>query len=327
METAEKTTKLEELFELYKSGLINQNEYDLLKSELINTSHNLPQQMDKGDEVPPVDLKTIEIKDLPKAEVVGSVPGELTGEERNSVNKSIKITGGVIILVLIVTLFAVKFLQQRKVQEPTGQSYAALQKQRNESLDALAAGIDNFYEFNQAIEKHQLPLFGDIVTRMDSSLILKIDNGTSVILKNTIEDDGEEYFIALYSFRDYLEDINAYLIVADYNEDYAYILVSKSTGNKLSVCGIPVISDEKTRFACFKTGEMTFPELSIYRIDNPGKFTKEYNEEPSFVPMDITWINETELEVGMGKEVASGKFVKTGVANMKFSDKWNIVTR
>jgi len=90
-------------------------------------------------------------------------------------------------------------------------------------LNSLCKNIHNSYECAQKIEKYQLSKYNDYVKRVGNKLILKINNKSDEILEDSKKDTDES---VSYTFRDYLKDINSYLLGIHYWEGGSYYLIN-----------------------------------------------------------------------------------------------------
>lgn len=162
-------------------------------------------------------------------------------------------------------------------------------------LEQLCEDLDGSYECAQKIEQHQLLVYNDIVSRTDNKLILKRENNIDIVLQD-VEKDVEGVH---YLFRDYLEEINSYLIFIQYYEGGDYCLINKHSGQKIIIPGLVKISPDKNRFVSYNQDiEAMFSTngFVIYKLlDN--SFVKEYEVELSdWGPSNAEWLDDNNIE-------------------------------
>lgn len=319
MEINSLSAKLRELFDLLKSGALSQEEYDTLKAKLLNSNIS---------DTPEVNLAQDSTDNFQPNQNVekgknSSGQDELTAtnKPKKGLSKKKKTLGVVLFLMLC---FATLVILQITGIIGSNNKTNDLPKKTTRDLDSICKDIHNSYECAQAIEKYQLPFYKDYVKRQDISLILKLDNGqTKTINNKNIDTDS----IVAYCFRDYLENINAYLLEIQYYEGGNYLLIDKTFNKSSVILGIPVVSNDKKRFVVsnldLESG-YTANGFLIYNIDKENGYTKEYEEYPKdWGPSKIKWINDNEIEIEQSKLDSNSNLVKFDTYKLKFDKQWN----
>lgn len=163
-------------------------------------------------------------------------------------------------------------------------------------LDDLCKNSSNSYECAQIIEKYQIPYYSNFVKRTNQKLTLAIDNGSNLVLENN---DKEEDGI-WYSFRDYMENINSYIIDIQYYEGGEYYLINKFDGKKIIVPGMIKIAPDNLHFVSYNLdleAEYSPNGFVIYKLIN-NTYIKEYESfTNNWGPSNIRWISNNEIEV------------------------------
>lgn len=163
-------------------------------------------------------------------------------------------------------------------------------------LDSLCKDVYNSYECAQIIEKYQLPHYNDLVKRTGNKLLLKTKRNQEVILEDI--DKGPEG--VWYCFRDYLKEINAYIVFVQYYEGGAYCLINSNSGNMVYVPGLIKISPNRQRIVSYNLdleARYSFNGFVIYRMAN-DTFVKEFEiETEQWGPTDARWIGNDRIEI------------------------------
>lgn len=166
------------------------------------------------------------------------------------------------------------------------------------NLDSLCNNINNSYECAKKIEKYQLTKFSHLIKRNNNKLTLKIDNNADLILNDIDKeyDDG-----VWYSFRDYIKEINSYIVHIQYYEGDAYYLINKNSGEKIIIPGLVKISPNKKRLVSYNmdlVAEYTVNGFVIYNLTNTS-FIKEFESKidiNEWGPSNAEWINDNQIE-------------------------------
>jgi hypothetical protein len=186
-------------------------------------------------------------------------------------------------------------------------------------FSSICKDVSNSYVCAQKIEKFQLKQFKNSVDRIDGKLILKTDNG-NIVLEDKEKGDDVEHF----SFRDYVKDINSYLIEIQYYEGGAYCLINKSSGMMITIPGLIKISPDKTRIVSYNEDLISMYTKNgfvIYRLIN-NSFLKEYELEiDDWGPSKADWKDNSHIEFTK-TAVKDGTIQETGKMIYEYSGKW-----
>jgi hypothetical protein len=188
----------------------------------------------------------------------------------------------------------------------------------------LCKNVTNSYECAQKIEKYQLRHYGDLVKRDNNKLILKIDNGNDIVLENiTGEFDGD----MLYSFQEFFENINTYLIHIQYYEGIEFYIINKSSGEMTKVPGLIKISPDNTRLISFSIDlEAGYSPngFVIYLIDN-NSYLKDFEYYTNdWGPSNVEWITDKKIDIEKTEWKGSGLSV-TGNVICEFDSNWKLI--
>lgn len=193
---------------------------------------------------------------------------------------------------------------------------------KNIDLDSLCKDIHNSYECAQKIEKYQLTQYDDLVKRVNNKLILKTDKKSNIIF----EDIAEEANGVWFSFRDYIEEINSYIVHIHYYEGEAYYLINKHSGDKVQIPGLVIVSPSKLRIVSYsmdiEAGYST-NGFVIYKLTD-SSFIEEFETELiDWGPSKAKWINDKQIE--FEKSAWTGANVSVvGKVVYEFNDNWKI---
>lgn len=185
-------------------------------------------------------------------------------------------------------------------------------------LDDLCKKSNNSYECAQIIERYQIPYYSNFVKRTNLKLTLKLDNGKNLVLENI---DKEEDGI-WYSFRDYLKNINSYLINIQYYEGGEYYLINKSNGLKIILPGLLKFAPDNLRFVSFNLdleAQYSPNGFVIYKLVN-NTYMKEYELFTNdWGISNVRWISNSEIEVDK-KELKNDQLSVTGKIIYEFKN-------
>ena len=114
----------------------------------------------------------------------------------------------------------------------------------NQKWKAICEGISNSFECYNKIEPIQLKKieFSKLVQRNVNELILSLENGEKLILK-----DGNTEVSRFYRFLEHIPEINYYSLVIQYYEGSRIMLINSKSGKDYEFWNYPVISDDYTK--------------------------------------------------------------------------------
>jgi tetratricopeptide (TPR) repeat protein len=197
---------------------------------------------------------------------------------------------------------------------------------KKQTLDSIIKYAAYGKEYDN-VEKYLLGIYPEYAQRTNKTLTLKLDNGKTAVFVNTELNESEsnigEYVIS--SLSDYIEEINAYLIYNLYYEDWSYHLINKANGNITILSGIPILSNDKKRFAVIQSFYGDNHGFAIYRIDKKNRSAEEYNESAEIMVTHLNWINENEIDAEISKRDSESNFVPSGHIRYIFDKVWKKV--
>lgn len=160
----------------------------------------------------------------------------------------------------------------------------------------LEGDSDNSYRRAQHLEAKQLAKGVPGVRRKDKSIFLKTRDGREVQL-----DDGSGDSTPSYSFYDVVPALDSYVLHAQYYEGNAWLVVSRLTGTKVEINGLPVVAPNKRRFV---TGNFdldahyTPNDVVIWTHGDDGAIKQEWKIEPKdWGPTYLRWLSSTKFVV------------------------------
>jgi hypothetical protein len=178
-----------------------------------------------------------------------------------------------------------------------------------ETLAKVCTGILNSGECAEAIERYQAPRYKGRFKRIGRTLTITLENGKSVSL--TSSPPGTESNYKCYNYVEFIPSILQHLVHVQYDEIHSFYLIDSRTGNKTEICGVPILTQQRDRFAC-DLADLAYQSLiEIWRITANG-FHREWLFEPvGWLPGRLTWLNgdtirvkkEDEKGLSMGYEV------------------------
>lgn len=267
MESKSTTQKLQELFELYQSGALTKEEFDSLKSEAIHR--------DSDNVINKVEVPLIEKKDDASNSTRNNRANNKTKNNSKRILNYLLIFIGVSIIISAIIILIPK------------------NNDIDAELESLTKNVNNSYEAAKIIEKHQMNEYSQLVNRKDDKLVLKIDNGNDIILK----DQPNEGETVLFTFRNFYQDINSYLIAVHYYEGGIYSIYNKTTGEKIDVPGIIKISPDNSRILSFRVGYEEENLIEIYNYSS-NSYRNEFKFEPKeWSPTNAKWIDNNHIEI------------------------------
>ncbi|MGN7723225.1 hypothetical protein [Chitinophaga sp. 22620] len=138
-------------------------------------------------------------------------------------------------------------------------------------------------------EKENILPYAEKVSRQGDSLVLKLDNGKTEILR-TNHSDGDDY--AEYVFLDYIPSLKAYLVYGQGYEYYDYLLVRASDGVTTHTIGIPQLSPDKRSFICSNAdlvAGFTTNGFELFSMVNDTIAPVQERQPESWGPVMIKW--------------------------------------
>lgn len=167
----------------------------------------------------------------------------------------------------------------------------------------------------QKIEEYQIQKYAHKIQRKNSLLVLKLENNKEYILKDSVKDD----FALLYSFREYYDSLNVFVIELQYYEGGAYLLVNGMNGETQYVFGKTKLSPDMKKLVSYNADIVAGYSKNGFQIIDLKNFyfTIEYEYLPNdWGPNNINWINNDEIEIeklglqnGTEKIIGKTKFI------------------
>lgn len=141
------------------------------------------------------------------------------------------------------------------------------------TVDRLCDTIYNALECGRAIEAYELPRAPRGVRRANDSLVLPLANDSAATF---VDDDAAQSApdqASYHTYRAYYAGIGYYLVAHYMYEGSQYVLVSRHTGRRQPVFGIPVLSPDSQRLAVANAdlvAEYTPNVLQVWHVGPDG---------------------------------------------------------
>lgn len=137
----------------------------------------------------------------------------------------------------------------------------------------------NTLECARAVEAYQLRHGHDHLARRDSSFVIGLPSGDSVVIRDRA---GDEFGVggATYTYLGFLPSLEQHLLEVQYYEGGAYLLVNGRSGERQPVASVPTPSPDGRRFAVVSSGLIAYSSnaLEIWRVGEDG-VELEWQEE------------------------------------------------
>lgn len=140
-------------------------------------------------------------------------------------------------------------------------------------VDRLCDTIYNALACGRAIEGYELPRAPTGVRRADDSLVLPLANEGAATFLDVDAAQMDPDQASYYTYRAYYSGIGYYLVAHYMYEGSQYVLVSRRTGRRQPVFGIPVLSPDSQRLAVANAdlvAEYTPNVLQVWRVGPDG---------------------------------------------------------
>jgi hypothetical protein len=187
------------------------------------------------------------------------------------------------------------------------------QDETNDSLEF--SSIDLEYE--------DLYSFPNIAKRItESKLILTIDDGTEIILKNEYDmnQDGTDY--VYYQLAKYYPSINSYLIAIIEYEYLSFRLVNKENGKTQNIMSEIFLSPDNKNFITFNDPRedewTTYSDLSLTKLAPVLQVFKVNSKENviefelfDITPINVKWIDNKSFIITLIDYETNEKYIKT----------------
>lgn len=172
----------------------------------------------------------------------------------------------------------------------------------------------------EIIEKKQLKLYPEF-TRSGSTLTLTLRNGKKI---NFTDNDADSDNCYNYYFREYLPEINYYLLTKKFHEGGASVLVNRTNGENLTIADYTIIPSPDRQNLMILSNEMayTIATLQIVNIASGSPLIRlDYNAGHFEAPYEATWIDNQHCEINSTK-CHEGRCFSHTILVTKTGDKW-----
>jgi len=216
--------------------------------------------------------------------------------------------------------YLLKFPTGKYVKEANDSLQASRIVAKEQALDSIRKNVEYEKQAGE-IEKYLLALYPEYIQRNNKTLRLKLDSGETATYINKESNDYESSLTMQYSYiLDYFEEINAYFIYTLYDEDVAYGIIDKTTGNRIEVGGTPVFSGSNKKFAVIEY-DINSDGFAIYRISNKNRIIKEFEEFGETITK-FNWLNENEISAVISIRDSVTYSVSSGQIRYVFDKVW-----
>lgn len=169
----------------------------------------------------------------------------------------------------------------------------------------------NTLECARAVEAYQLRHGHDHLARRDSSFVIGLPSGDSVVIRDRA---GDEFGVGgvVHTYLGFLPSLEQHLLEIQYWEGGAYLLVDERSGARQPVASVPTPSPDGRRFAVASSGLVAYSSnaLEIWRVAEHGvqlEWQEEFGgpagsddaKEPAtdWSPRDVVWTSPNSLRV------------------------------
>jgi len=195
-------------------------------------------------------------------------------------------------------------------------------------LDDLCSGIDNSLECAQEIERYQLQKGENArrVKRQGVQLLLKLDDGSWLIVKDDVDPDDKTSTIR-YSFRDHLLKIGYFLLHRQLHEGRDYLMIHERTGRRYELHDVPAISPDKQRLVTASngvTGGYSPNAVQIWRLTGNGLELEQTLELQGWGPSGPKWLDNDTIRLTKNYPVAAQGDPRTASVTLKRNGKWRL---
>ncbi len=172
--------------------------------------------------------------------------------------------------------------------------------------DSACRNINNFYECSVAIEKREIGKYS-FVTRNDKELMVKLSSGKDVKYTNVVpQAAGGESEVTKYTFREFIEAINSFIIVTQLYEGQKSDLVNYNSGQSVTLLGAPMIlSPDKSNVLNIAVASV-YESNGIQIISVDKTSAKEAFKTTDYSPLNARWIDNNTAEVVCRNSTSAG---------------------
>ncbi len=173
-------------------------------------------------------------------------------------------------------------------------------------LTPLCRGIPDTYACGRAIERNQIRRAPRFVSRNGDTLTVRLGRS---LLKTFVDKDLEHESAVRYTYREFIPEIEHYLVHAHLYEGTGYLLVSARTGDMVRIQAPPIFSPDGNRFATASEdleSHYNPNEIQIWRIGE-NAIVLDWSLAPAgnpvvmtpgaWGPKNLRWISPTEIRV------------------------------
>ncbi len=161
----------------------------------------------------------------------------------------------------------------------------------------LCREISNYYECSALVEKKEIKKYR-FVARKNRELIVGLANGKELkyidILPQKIEDEIKTVH---YTFREYIRNINSFIITSHYYEGAIDNLVNYSTGKSTRIWSTPVIVSPDAHHILVISRASTYKTCGIQLFKNVNSSAEPVFETSEYNPINAKWLDSRNIEV------------------------------
>lgn len=158
----------------------------------------------------------------------------------------------------------------------------------------LTDTIDNWHIRAEKIESYLTSKFGQYFFATDSTLVLKLSDGNTILFPkwDNIRDEG-------YNLEHYFDNIGYFLLRVQWSEGNCWMLVNRKNGSKKYINGLPYISKDHKKILAINAdleAGYSFNGIELYTILADSLRT-EFSKETEWGPIDVKWISSNQFLV------------------------------
>ncbi|MDH5721679.1 MAG: SH3 domain-containing protein [Spirochaetia bacterium] len=185
--------------------------------------------------------------------------------------------------------------------------------------------IMNSYNCAKIIESKLLKKYKNKVTRNDDKLIINIKNSNNLVYKNINTDSVN---VKLYSFINYYEKINYFLIAVHYYEGGRLYFINGNNGNNISIHNIPVFSKNHDKFVVTNIDiEIGYSPniIQIFQLMQNGNYKKQFEHKSKWGVMNPEWLNDNHIIVDTVKRAEDEPGYIITRADLEYNKIWHLI--
>jgi len=194
------------------------------------------------------------------------------------------------------------------------------------TLDDLCSGIENSLECAREIERYQLRKQENTarVKRAGARLELRLADGRWLEISDA-QKPGDETSVIQFNFREFLPEIDCYLLHRQHYEGADYLLIHARAGSRYELHDVPVVSPDRQRLATASdgvAGGYNPNAVQIWRLTKDGLELEQTLELEELGPSNPQWIDNRTIRLTLRDIPDARGQRRTSSAILKRNGEW-----